>query len=430
MSNVPSTNRIPLFGFNRPDTPLLHKDNRVITRAEFSNAVHALAPSLPIARYAINLCQDRYCFMLVFAAACLREQTNLLPASQASGALDDVRNAYPDSYVVDDQIVLSLASSRAGAPSELLIPADHVAAISFTSGSTGASRAHSSTWSTLVGSAERSARGIFTERGLNLAATVPPQHMFGLEASILQPLFNDCAIHTGKPFFPADVHSTLASMPAPRALITTPAHLRACLAALPTVPEVRFILSATAPLATELAAQAEQQWNTQVLEIYGSTETGAIATRRTTDGDAWRLLPGGTLVESDNAMAFQPQRSTRRIPLHDSLHIIDTSQFTLLGRSGDLIKVAGKRASLSELNARLAAIPGVRDGVVFQPREDQRVAALVVAEGIEERAILAALSAHFDEVFLPRPIKLVPALPRDEVGKLPKERLLAALEHG
>jgi len=421
---------IPLLGFAQPDAALLYKDGRTITRREFTNAVAALAAALPKAEHVINLCEDRYHFMLLFAAACLQGQSNLLPASQARGALDEVRAAFPNSYVADDGFVASLVQSAAEPPANLPhLAADHVAAICFTSGSTGKPRAHRNTWATLVGSAERSAAGIFTTSRLSLVATVPPQHMFGLETSILQPLHNDCAVPSGKPFFPADVHAALISVPAPRALITTPTHLKACVAALASLPELEFVLSATAPLSAEVADNAERQWQTRVLEIYGSTETGAIATRRTTDGDVWQLLPYGGLVDEDGALKFRPQTTAERFSLHDALMRVDERHFTLAGRSNDLIKVAGKRASLAELNARLNAIPGVRDAVVFQPAEDARLAALVVAEGIDERSILAALSAHFDEVFLPRPLKLVRTLPRDEVGKLPRERLLAELSH-
>src|SRR3546814_4967734 len=40
-----------------------------------------LAAQLPSARHAINLCENRYRFMLAFAAICVRGQTNLLPSN-------------------------------------------------------------------------------------------------------------------------------------------------------------------------------------------------------------------------------------------------------------------------------------------------------------------------------------------------------------
>jgi acyl-coenzyme A synthetase/AMP-(fatty) acid ligase len=106
--------------------------------------------------------------------------------------------------------------------------------------------------------------------------------------------------------------------------------------------------------------------------------------------------------------------------------------FRLCGRSTDLLEIAGKRASLGDLTWRLLAIPGVRDGVVVQLDECdalgvQRIAALAVAPGLEATAVTEALRRSIDPVFLPRPLRLVTALPRNETGKLPRNALLALL---
>ncbi|HEY9513401.1 MAG TPA: AMP-ligase, partial [Rhodanobacter sp.] len=102
------------------------------------------------------------------------------------------------------------------------------------------------------------------------------------------------------------------------------------------------------------------------------------------------------------------------------------------GRRADLLEIAGKRASLGDLTRRLLAIPGVRDGVVLQLDECdalgvQRIAALVVAPGLDATAITEALRRSIDPLFLPRPLRLVTALPRNETGKLPRNALLALL---
>jgi acyl-coenzyme A synthetase/AMP-(fatty) acid ligase len=55
------------------------------------------------------------------------------------------------------------------------------------------------------------------------------------------------------------------------------------------------------------------------------------------------------------------------------------------------------------------------------------IAALVVAPGLDAAAILDALRRDIDPVFLPRPLKLVDALPRGETGKLPRAALLESL---
>jgi acyl-coenzyme A synthetase/AMP-(fatty) acid ligase len=56
-----------------------------------------------------------------------------------------------------------------------------------------------------------------------------------------------------------------------------------------------------------------------------------------------------------------------------------------------------------------------------------RVAALVVAPMLDEPTILDALRAGVDPAFLPRPLRKVAALPRNETGKLPRAQLLALL---
>jgi acyl-coenzyme A synthetase/AMP-(fatty) acid ligase len=108
--------------------------------------------------------------------------------------------------------------------------------------------------------------------------------------------------------------------------------------------------------------------------------------------------------------------------------------FRLRGRHSDMLEIAGKRASLGDLGRRLLAIPGVQDGIVFQldgadALGVHRIAALAVAPGLDEQAILDALRRAVDPLFLPRPLRLVKALPRNETGKLPRAALMELLLH-
>ena len=94
-----------------------------------------------------------------------------------------------------------------------------------------------------------------------------------------------------------------------------------------------------------------------------------------------------------------------------------------------MINIAGKRGSLAHVNPRLAQVPGVVDGVIFLPSEDsKRLAALVVAPGLEPSAILDALKEAIDPAFLPRPLYMVPMLPRQETGKLARKMVLDLFE--
>jgi acyl-coenzyme A synthetase/AMP-(fatty) acid ligase len=74
----------------------------------------------------------------------------------------------------------------------------------------------------------------------------------------------------------------------------------------------------------------------------------------------------------------------------------------------------------------------VRDAVLFQPQSDSvatinRLAALVVAPGCSAGQIRERFAASVDPAFVPRPLRIVDSLPRNELGKLPRERLLEML---
>jgi acyl-coenzyme A synthetase/AMP-(fatty) acid ligase len=265
----------------------------------------------------------------------------------------------------------------------------------------------------------------------NVIATVPPQHMYGLELSVLLPLRSGAAIHVGHPFFPADVAQALGEVPAPRVLVTTPFHLRALMQENALLPPLEAIISATAPLDANLAASAEQRHATKVVEVFGSTETCVIAHRHTGNDEAWQLYPGIDLQPQPDGTVVSAPHFAAPILLQDIVELLPLRRFSLRGRNSDLLEIAGKRASLADLTCRLLAIPGVADAVVFQLDADargvRRLAALAVADGIGESEILMALRASIDPVFLPRPLRLVPALPRNAAGKLPRAALMAAL---
>ena len=115
------------------------------------------------------------------------------------------------------------------------------------------------------------------------------------------------------------------------------------------------------------------------------------------------------------------------------VEVLADGRFELRGRNTDLLDIAGKRASLGDLTRKLLAVPGVLDGVVFQLEEAdasgvRRIAALAVAPTLDAATILSALRVQVDPVFLPRRLRCVDALPRNETGKLPWQALLQQLQ--
>ena len=266
-----------------------------------------------------------------------------------------------------------------------------------------------------------------------IVATVPPQHMYGMELSILLPLIGGMAVHAGRPLFPADIAQALGELPAPRVLVSTPLHLRTLVESAQPFPPTALIISATAPLDRQLAAAVEARLGGQLLELFGSTETCVFASRRTATGDVWRTYEGVELLPCADGTLVTAPWFVEPVLLQDLVELRGDGQFIVRGRSSDMIEVAGKRASLAALTQRLLAVEGVRDAVLFQPQPDsvatiRRLAALVVAPGCTARQIRERLAAGVDAAFLPRPLRIVDSLPRNELGKLPREQLLAMLK--
>jgi acyl-coenzyme A synthetase/AMP-(fatty) acid ligase len=386
---------------------------------------------LPDTRWIVNRCANRYHFAVVFLAACRRGATNLLPPGVGPQARDELLGGYPGAQLIEDAFVLAAFDAAAAGADEDIAPGiadEQLAALVFTSGSTGRPRAHEKSWRTLAMSA-RYCRLRLGERAMNVVVTVPPQHMYGLETSVFTLLAGDWALHDGNAFYPDEIIAALASLPSPKLLITAPYHLRHLLMSVRALPRVDAVLSATAPLSAELAAEAEQRLGAEVHEIYGCTEAGSMATRRTAHDEIWKPYPGLEFAVNDGATSVRAGHLVGTIPVGDRIDLRDDGGFTLLGRDADMIKVGGRRGSLSEIAARIATLRGVKDQVVFMPGEGEtaRPAALVVAPGRTAAELRQELSALIDGVFVPRPIKVVDALPRNELGKLPRERLLEIL---
>ncbi|WP_326542465.1 AMP-binding protein [Pseudorhodoferax sp.] len=425
------------------DAPIAWRGGAPIARRRYLADVQALAARLPAEGAMLNLSGDRYRFAVGLGAAMLRGQPNLMPPNHQRDTVARLHSLFPQAYALVDaeggevalpQLRYADAAAPADGPAPVL-PRAQLAAHVLTSGSTGQPVPHPKLWGPLVdctvAGAQRLAEHLGRPdlQGLGLVATVPPQHMYGFESTVLLALLGGAAFDAERPFYPADIAAALARLPRPRMLVTTPFHLRTLLEAGIALPVVDLVLSATAPLSPQLAARAEAALQGQLVEIYGCTEAGQVATRRTTDGPEWRTYPGLALSGDGELSQVLGGHVVVPTPLADILEVLEPSRFRLLGRSNDLINIAGKRNSLAHLNFHLNSTPGVADGAFWLPDDAAdgavaRLVAFVVAPGLPQdalrEAVLASLRPRVDPVFLPRRIVAVPALPREpSTGKLP-----------
>ena len=444
--------QVPLMPGLRPaagaSAPLIRRPGQVLSQADLLAQAVRLAAALPSAPFVINLCEDRGIFILALCAALVRGVQTLLPPNRLVQSIEEIVADYPGALCLSDAPVAGLAppawlvaapADPAGArppvqhPAQApVIAAAWEAILVFTSGSTGKPQPHPKRWGDVMACAAVAARRFGIGPATTVVATVPPQHMYGLELSVAVPLAVGAAVDAGRPFFPEDLRLALARVPAPRVLVTTPIHLAACVDAMGDWPEVALVISATAPLSGELAGLVEERLGTRVCEIYGCTEAGSIASRRTLDGPHWQWYDSASAAAQGERCAVTADFLPAPVPLSDILKLHDDGTFQLLGRGSDMVKIAGKRASLADLNLRLNAIPGVTDGVFVIPAgegpEVRRLAVVAVAPELDRAALLAALRERIDPCFLPRTLVLVDRLPRNETGKCPRERLLELVQ--
>ena len=421
-----------IFGYRR---------GRRVAVEVFLRDVMRLAEKLPRRRHVLNLCADRYWFAVGLAGAMVREQVTLLPPNDTPDLLGRLASQYPDVYCFGDRPLPLAGIKTVGFPDESADagPAPPVpslseqqpAVIMFTSGSTGAPVPSRKTWGSLIRTARAECESLDLHAwpGLALLGTVPPQHAFGLESTVMIGMHCGFPLHSGRPFFPADIRAELASLPRPRGLVTTPVHLRVLLAEPDELPPADFLLCATAPLSPQLAAAAEARFRAPLHEIYGCTESGGIASRRTVAAAEWRALRDVSLRSDGRGTWVNGGPVETEVLLADVIELRGRGEFLLHGRSGDLVNIAGKRTSLAHLNYHLNSIEGVRDGVFMAPEEEgeaegvTRLTAYVVAPGLTSESLLSALRQRIDAAFLPRPLHLVDALPRNATGKLPRQAL-------
>lgn len=437
----PARAALPLLSHATPDAVVAWRHDGPVTVERFLADVRRLAAQLPPGRHVLNVCADRYRFTVGLAASLVRGKISLLPSTHTPETVRQLLAFAPDAFCLTDSPACDIrlpqhhfreAEREAAAGESTPVPmidADQIVAYVFTSGSTGVPVPHCKKWGALVRNIAAEADRLGIEgKAFTLIGTVPPQHMYGFESTVLLALLSGGAIWSGRPFYPADIADALRAVPRPRVLVSTPFHLRTLLAADVDVPPADLAVSATAPLSGNLAVAAEKRLQCPLIEIYGSTETGQTATRRTAETVEWQLVRDLKLSFEDGKMWAHGGHVETPTALGDIIEPTAGDRFLLHGRSADLVNIAGKRSSLGYLNHQLNAIPGVVDGSFFMPDEEQtdgvtRLTAVVVAPGLERTTLMQALRERIDPLFLPRPLLFADALPRNETGKLPRAAL-------
>ena len=445
------TVQLPLLTHRSLEETVAWYKGRPISAARFLADIEHLAKTLPVGTHVLNVCSDRYHFTVGLAAAMVCGKVSLLPPTNTPEMVRQLKAFSADVFCLHDtddcEIDLprvrypvrpeTVPTEQAAQSKIPLIDSQQRVAVLFTSGSTGTPVPHPKTWGSLVMNVQAQAERLGLNDGVvrTIIGTVPPQHMYGFESTVLLPLQSGNVLSSARPFYPADICSAIEDTPGKRMLVSSPVHLRLLLDAELALPEVEKILCATAPLSPQLAEAIERQFKAPLLEIYGSTETGQIASRRPVETVEWHLFPDVKLTLQNERMWASDGHVEIPAPLNDVIEVLSPSHFLLYGRMTDLINIAGKRNSLVSLNHHLNSIPGVLDGAFFVPQDDDdqqgplghvtRLSACVVAPTLTANELMTALRDRIDPAFLPRPLLFLEKLPRNSTGKLARASLKA-----
>lgn len=341
--------------------------------------------------------------------------------------------------------------------------AGDLAAILYTSGTTGRSKGAMLSHANLLSNATVLADlWQFTDKDVLLHA-LPIFHTHGLFVAV-----NVVALTGGAMIFHAAFkpEAVLADLPRATALMGVPTFYTRLLAepafTRDAAAHMRLFVSGSAPLLADTHTQFEARTGHRILERYGMTETNMNASNPYTGerrpGTVGFALPGTEIKVTDpNTGAELPQGETGMIEVRGpnvfggywrmpektaeelrengffitgDLGQIDPDGYLMIvGRQKDLIISGGYNIYPKEIEVLLDALPGVNESAVFGvPNADfgeETIAVVVPETGItlDPAALLAEIMPHLARFKHPRRLEIVQDLPRNTMGKVQKNIL-------
>ncbi|CAG7857360.1 hypothetical protein MCAMS1_02153 [biofilm metagenome] len=274
----------------------------------------------------------------------------------------------------------------------------------------------------------------------DVLSTVSHQHIYGLLFRILWPLAAGRCFHSTTYLNPELLINHINTKSA--YWVASPAHLKRLDAESPwqAIAKLKAIFSSGGALPDVARQQISQAGNQQVIEIYGSTETGGIAWKM--QAEAWTLFPGLSLSINENRYYLEsPYLDVNQdYPLDDQITMLDDGRFTLNGRADRIVKIEEKRLSLTELEQRLADNSLVQDayGLVLSQHRDTVCVAVeltdlgwqtLLTQGRKQviGQLRLALQPWFEAVLMPRKWLFVNMMPLTAQGKINRQLLSALL---
>jgi malonyl-CoA/methylmalonyl-CoA synthetase len=339
---------------------------------------------------------------------------------------------------------------------------DDLAALLYTSGTTGRSKGAMLTHRNLASNALAlvDAWG-FTDADV-LLHVLPLYHVHGLFVA-----FNTVLLAGARLLFLPrfDAAQALALLPRVSAMMGVPTYYTRLLAqdglSAASCAGVRLFVSGSAPLLEDTFQQFEARTGHRILERYGMTETGMSTSNplrgerrpgtvglplagvelRVADDGGRVLGPGeigGLEVRGPNVFKGywrMPEKTAEEFRedgffvTGDLARIGEDGYVAIVGRAKDLIISGGLNVYPKEIESVIDDLPGVVESAVIglpHPDFGEAVSAVVVAEPgaeVDEEAVIAAVRSRLASFKVPKRVWLASSLPRNAMGKVQKKAL-------
>jgi acyl-coenzyme A synthetase/AMP-(fatty) acid ligase len=310
----------------------------------------------------------------------------------------------------------------------------------FTGGSTDKPKKWAKTPRNIFAEARYQAAALGISRDDIFLSTVPPNHIYGLLFSVLVPFVSSARVLKEIYAFPREILRAAEDYRA-TILVSVPVHYRSLNTDTLKRHELRIALSSAGVLAREDALFFRERTELDVVEVYGSTETGGIATRRRfPDGESWHPMDPvawkireGKLCVSSTFLSPNLARDDGFFMTADCVDPDGDHRFILRGRADDIVKIGGKRVDLSVVQNKLKQIPGVRDAVVIaipagKGRENELAA--LVATDLDAPQVKRRLAWVSEAYAVPRQVVVVSEIPMTPAGKYARTEIEGMLRTG
>jgi len=310
----------------------------------------------------------------------------------------------------------------------------------FTGGSTGAPKLWSKTGENLFGEGLSLARHFAVTEKDCIVATVPPFHIYGLLFSVILPLVSGASVVMATPSFPGEITDVIDKENG-TLLAAIPPHYRALRGKKVAGPSLRLAFSSAGMLDAEDNEAFTRLNEVDIVEVYGSTETGGIATRNRHRGEAaFTAFPSVSWTVRDDRLCVRSPFLSPELPVADDGYFTTgdrvepngESQFLLKGRVDGVTKVGGKRVDLEEVRAIIKKVPAVSDCVILALPDpggrEHRIAALVQGTAVDMALLRQTLADSLEFYALPRVLKTIDRIPLQDNGKYDRNAIIGMLE--